>query len=99
MERTATQTVAGGYDGFVIPNDFLEVISIRSQGNQVCTKIEYSDFLALSNVEGTPTKFTREPATNRFFHPIPTSGAVLELKYYGEFTALSTDASTNMENI
>ena len=96
MERTATQTVAGGYDGFVVPNDFLEVISIRSQGNQICTKIEYSDFVALSNVEGTPTKFTREPATNRFLlHPIPSSGTVLELKYYGELTALSADSSTN----
>ena len=38
MERTATQTVAGGYDGFVIPNDFLEIISLRSQGNQICSK-------------------------------------------------------------
>jgi len=28
MERTATQTVAGGYDGFVVPNNFLEIISI-----------------------------------------------------------------------
>ena len=26
MERTATQTVAGGYDGFVVPNNFLEII-------------------------------------------------------------------------
>ena len=96
MERTATQTVAGGYDGFVVPNDFLEVISIRSQGNQVCTRIEYSDFIALSNVEGTPTKFTREPATNRFLlHPIPSSGTVLQLKYYGELTPLSSDSSTN----
>jgi len=96
MERTATQTVAGGYDGFVVPNNFLEIISIRSQGNQVCTRMEYSDFVALANVEGTPTKFTREPATNRFLlHPVPTSGTVLELKYYAEFTALSTDASTN----
>ena len=25
MEKTATQTVAGGYDGFVVPNDFLEI--------------------------------------------------------------------------
>ena len=96
MEKTATQTVAGGYYGFVIPNDFLETISIRSQGNSACTKIEYSDFLALSNVTGTPTKFTREPATNRFLlHPIPNSGAVLELKYYGELTALTSDSSTN----
>tara|TARA_B100002019_G_C21144962_1_gene535200 strand:- start:33 stop:662 length:630 start_codon:yes stop_codon:yes gene_type:complete len=96
MERTATQTVAGGYDGFVVPNNFLEIISIRSQGNQACTRMEYSDFVALSNVEGTPTKFSREPATNRFLlHPIPSSGTVLELKYYAEFTALTTDASTN----
>ena len=81
MERTATQTVAGGYDGFVVPNNFLEIISIRSQGNQACTRMEYSDFVALSNVEGTPTKFSREPATNRFLlHPIPSSGTVLELK-------------------
>ena len=71
MEKTATQTVAGGYDGFVIPNDFLEIISIRAQGQPVCRKLEYSEFLALSNVEGTPTVFTREPATNRFvLHPI-----------------------------
>ena len=96
MERTATQTVAGGYDGFVVPNNFLEIISIRSQGNQACTRMEYSDFVALSNVEGTPTKFSREPATNRFLlHPIPSLGTVLELKYYAEFTALTTDASTN----
>ncbi len=96
MERTATQTVAGGYDGFVVPNDFLEIISLRSQGNPICTKVEYSDFVALTNVEGTPTKFAREPATNRFLlHPVPTSGTVLELKYYAEFTALSTDTSTN----
>ena len=96
MERTATQTVAGGYDGFVVPNNFLEIISIRSQGNQACTRMEYSDFVALSNVEGTPTKFSREPATNRFLlHPIPSSGTVLELKYYAEFTALTTDTSTN----
>ena len=96
MERTATQTVAGGYDGFVIPNDFLELISLRSQGNSACTKVEYTDFIALSNVEGTPTKFTREPATNRILlHPVPTSGTVLELKYYAEFTPLSTDTSTN----
>tara|TARA_E500000331_G_scaffold40535_2_gene33529 strand:- start:4430 stop:5059 length:630 start_codon:yes stop_codon:yes gene_type:complete len=96
MERTATQTVSGGYDGFVIPNSFLELISIRSQGNQACTKIEYTDFIALANVTGTPTKFTREPATNRLLlHPIPSSGTVLELKYYGELTALDTDTSTN----
>ena len=96
MERTATQTVAGGYDGFVIPNNFLEVISLRSQGNQICSKTEYSDFVALANVEGTPTRFAREPATNRFLlHPVPTSGTVLELKYYAEFTALTTDTSTN----
>ena len=96
MERTATQTVAGGYDGFVIPNDFLEIISIRSQGNQICTKMEYSDFVALPNVEGTPTRYTREPATNRLLlHPIPSSGTVLELKYYAEFTALTSDSSTN----
>ena len=96
MEKTATQTVAGGYDGFVIPNDFLEIISIRAQGQPICRKLEYSEFVALSTVEGTPTVFTREPATNRFvLHPVPSSGTVLELKYYGEFTALSTDSSTN----
>ncbi len=96
MERTATQTVGVGYDGFTIPNDFLEIISIRSQGNQACTRIEYTDYLALSNVTGTPTKYTREPATNRLLlHPVPSSGTVLELKYYAEFTALSTDSSTN----
>ena len=50
----------------------------------------------MTNVEGTPTKFAREPATNRFLlHPVPTSGTVLELKYYAEFTALTTDTSTN----
>ena len=58
--------------------------------------MEYSDFVALSNVEGTPTKYTREPATNRILlHPVPTSGTVLELKYYAEFTALTSDSSTN----
>ena len=47
MERQQHRLVAGGYDGFVVPNNFLEIISIRSQGNQVCTRMEYSDFVSL----------------------------------------------------
>ena len=59
MERTATQTVAGGYDGFVIPNDFLEIISIRSQGNQICSKTEYSDFVALAKCRRNSNKICK----------------------------------------
>ena len=47
MEKTATQTVAGGYDGFVVPNDFLEIISIRAQGTTSLYKIEYSEFISI----------------------------------------------------
>ena len=92
MERTATQTAAG-YDGFVVPNNSLEIISIRSQGNQACTRMEYSDFVALSNVEGTPTKFSRE-LTNRFYYIQFHLQNSLRTKYM-QFTALTTDTSTN----
>ena len=55
--------------------------------------MEYSDFVALSNVEGTPTKYTRE-LQQKLLHPIP-SLEQLQLKYYAEFTPLSSDSSTN----
>jgi len=93
-ERTADYTITGATPSIILPNDFLEIISIY-MGQYELQRTSMSRYRSLSQTAavGIPQLFTREQQ-KLLLHPSPTSGT-LTLYYYCDFPALVNDADEN----
>ena len=93
-ERTADYTITGATPSIILPNDFLEIISIY-MGQYELQRTSMSRYRSLSQTAavGIPQLFTREQQ-KLLLHPQPTSGT-LTLYYYCDFPALVNDADEN----
>jgi len=93
-ERTADYTITGATPSIILPNDFLEIISIY-MGQYELQRTSMSRYRSLSQTAavGIPQLFTREQQ-RLLLHPQPTSGT-LTLYYYCDFPPLVNDADEN----
>jgi hypothetical protein len=93
-ERTADYIITGATPSIILPNDFLEIISIY-MGQYELQRTSMSRYRSLSQTAavGIPQLFTREQQ-RLLLHPQPTSGT-LTLYYYCDFPALVNDADEN----
>tara|TARA_A200000159_G_scaffold134453_1_gene133055 strand:- start:174 stop:776 length:603 start_codon:yes stop_codon:yes gene_type:complete len=95
MEKMYNFNVTASTPHILVPNDFLEVISIYYDNNQL-VRLPMSEMLEHKKaaVSGAPYYFTREGG--RFLlAPEPTSGTVT-VTYYGQFAEMTTDSSENI---
>ena len=95
MEKRYNYTVAAFTPHVLVPNDFLEVISI-SHDNHELERLPMSEMLDRKKTgeSGDPHFFTREGG--RFLlSPEPTSGTVT-VYYYGQFAEMTDDNSENI---
>ena len=93
-ERKAEYTISGQTSSVILPNDFLEIISLY-MGSKELTRVTMSRYreLQANNAQGNPEHFCREQQRLQL-HPEPTSGT-LTLYYYCDFPALSANTDTN----
>lgn len=93
-ERKAEYTITGQTASVILPNDFLEIISLY-KGSKELSRVTMKRYREMqeNNLAGEPAFFMREQQ-RLFLHPEPTSGT-LTLYYYCDFPALSADADKN----
>jgi len=93
-ERKAEYTISGQTTSVILPNDFLEIISLY-MGKYELSRIPMDRYRQLQDsvTTGTPRFFTREQQ-RLLLYPEPTSGT-LTLYYYCEFPALVNNADEN----
>jgi hypothetical protein len=93
-ENVSTYSISGQTGSFTLPNDFLEIISLYYD-DQELQRIPMSKYraVATSPVAGSPTTFVRQQSTLNV-HPQPTSGNLV-LYYYGEFPAMTANSDEN----
>ena len=93
-ESITTYTVSGQTGSFTLPNDFLEIISLYYDDNEL-TRIPMSKYraVATSPIAGNPTTFTRQQS-NLLVHPQPASGNLV-LYYYSEFPVMTANTDEN----
>lgn len=93
-ERTANYVITAQTGSIILPNDFIEIISLYMDDKEL-SRITMSRYrqLNVSAATGTPKYFTREVQRLRL-HPEPTSGT-LTLYYYCDFPALVNNTDTN----
>lgn len=80
-----------------IPVDFLEIIALYTNdtnGVNKLTKADLQTTLRSAMYPGSPQYYCR---SGNFFHaaPLPASGVVVNLTYYGDGTGLSADTDHN----
>lgn len=93
-ERKADYTITGATPSIILPNDFLEIISLY-MGKYELNRIPMSRYRELNDSPYTdnPQYFTREQQ-NLLLFPQPSDG-VLTLYYYCDFPPLVNDADEN----
>ena len=93
-ERKADYTITSQTASVILPNDFLEIISIY-MGPHELSRISMSRYRELqgSGEVGNPQVFTREQQ-RLLLHPQPASGT-LTLYYYCDFPPLVNNADEN----
>ena len=91
-EILLTTTVTGGYTGIPVPSGFNSVIQITTNGADL-KYVTPAIFLGYIALAGTPEVFTRVDGKFQVY-PTPATGVVLNLYYWGVFTAFSGDSST-----
>ena len=93
-ERKAEYTISSTTSSVILPNDFLEIISLY-MGKHELKRISMSRYRELfeANATGNPQCFTREQQ-RLLLYPQPTSGT-LTLYYYCDFPALVNNADEN----
>jgi hypothetical protein len=93
-ENKTTYTITGSTPNIVLPQDFLEIISLYANEYELqrTTMKKYRE-LQSGTYTGKPQYFVREQQ-NILLFPTPTSGEVT-LYYYAEFPALVNNTDTN----
>lgn len=93
-ENVSTYSISGQTGSFTLPNDFLEIISLYYD-DQELQRIPMSKHRAVASnpVAGSPTTFVRQQSTLEV-HPQPTSGNLV-LYYYAEFPAMTANSDEN----
>lgn len=93
-ENVSTYSISGQTGSFTLPNDFLEIISLYYD-DQELQRIPMSKHRAVASspVAGSPTTFIRQQSTLEV-HPHPTSGSLV-LYYYAEFEAMTANSDEN----
>ena len=94
MEKTHEYTISAATGEVLLPNDFLEGIDI-SYANHTLTRLPMGEMLDRKNTgeTGNPHFFTREGG-KFLITPAPSSGK-LQLNYYSQFGAMSSDSDEN----
>ena len=97
-ERKADYTITSQTASVILPNDFLEIISIY-MGPHELSRISMSRYRELqgSGEVGNPQVFTREQQ-RRLLHPQPASGT-LTLYYYCDFPPLVNNADETTSQV
>lgn len=98
QETLSTTVVADPFTGITVPAGLKQVITITSD-DEPLEYLPHKQFLALGNDQtGTPSYWTRINGKFQFF-PTPPVAAVIEIYYFGEFTAFTTDGGTTSISI
>ena len=94
-ENVSTYVISGQTASVVLPNDFLEIISLYLDGTEL-KRVPMSKFRnwAANPYAGNPIAFARQQQ-DLLLHPQPSSGNLI-LYYYAEFApmVLNTDENT-----
>ena len=94
-ENVSTYVISGQTASVVLPNDFLEIISLYLDGTEL-KRVPMSKFRnwAANPYAGNPIAFARQQQ-DLLLHPQPSSGNLI-LYYYAEFApmTLNTDENT-----
>lgn len=95
MEKRYNYTVVDSTPYILVPNDFLEAISI-SYDNQALERLPMSEMLIQKKTGkvGSPTFFAREGGSF-LLSPEPSSGTV-SVTYYSQFTNMDADSDENI---
>ena len=93
-ERKADYTITSSTPSVILPNDFLEIISLYMDQYEL-SRVTMSRYRQLqdANEQGNPRFFTREQQ-RLLLYPSPTSGT-LTLYYYCDFPALVNNQDEN----
>ena len=93
-ENVTTYTISSQTASVVLPQDFLEIISLYLGATEL-QRVPMSKFRELVNnpVAGNPQVFARQQQ-NLLLHPQPSSGS-LTLYYYGEFSQMTQNSDEN----
>jgi hypothetical protein len=97
MEKSVLVTIADPYNGLIIPNDLIELISITTTDDEY-TRLDRVDIhkaLRLSNWTGHPEVYCRQGGL-WVIGPSPAIGDVLRIDYYAELPALVNPTDTNV---
>ena len=93
-EKKANYTISAQTPSVILPNDFLEIISLYMNQHEL-TRVTMNRYRELQDnvTTGTPQVFTREQQ-RLLLYPQPTTGT-LTLYYYSDFPALVNNADEN----
>ena len=92
QERVKTYNFASATSKVVLPNDFLQLISLYYDKAEL-TRVPMSRYVELNDgTVGKPITFTRQ-AEEILLNPIPNTGT-LNLYYYASFPRFTTGTST-----
>lgn len=94
MEKTQNYTFTVQAGSFIVPSDLLEIINIYYD-QYTLNRVSLREIKQMkhSGMSGAPQYFCRQGETV-LIHPEPSTGT-LSVDYYGQFTDLTTDTSTN----
>lgn len=95
MEKQTTYNVLNATSEILLPNDFLEVISLSYDGHQL-DRVPQREILERQKTgeQGQPHYFSRVGGSY-LLSPSPTSGTIT-LDYYAQFPAMTQDSDENI---
>ena len=95
MEKVTTYNVTSATNEILLPNDFLEVISLSYDGHQL-DRVPQREILERQKTgeQGQPHYFCRIGGSYKL-SPVPTSGTIT-LDYYAQFPAMTQDTDENI---
>ena len=93
MEKTNTYNIAGATTFLMVPSDFLEILDLYSDDNNLQRQpLAKMVEMEKGGENGTPRFFCREGEKFRIY-PYPTTGSVV-LNYYASFPAMTADSDS-----
>lgn len=99
MEKSVLSTIANGYVGLVIPNDFLELQKLIPQtgqdDQQSLAKVDVNKAFRLSQITDTPEVYARQGGL-WVLGPSPPVGSVIRIDYWAELSPLVAPTDTNI---
>lgn len=92
-EETHTIPVVGGETRFNIPGDYLKLISIRVDDEEL-TRTNLTNVLRFAQSSGYPKFFARD-GVDIVIGPEPQAESVITIQYLADFSSLTSDTDTN----